>query len=128
VALGGLMHLVSAFRLLDGDAYGEAFGAEMPHAQVEVLIKSFRYEWSLSIVIFGIHLALLGYLVACSGYIPRILGVLLAIAGLGHMLYQLGPYHYPYLSLDFLFVILFGELIFAVWLLVRGWRIPEPAG
>lgn len=128
VALGGLMHLVSAFRLLDGGAYGEAFGAELLQAHVEVLIKSFRYEWSLSIVIFGIHLALLGYLVARSGYIPRILGVLLAIAGLGHMVYQLGPYLYPDLKLGFLFVIFFGELIFAIWLLVRGWRIPEPAG
>jgi hypothetical protein len=66
--------------------------------------------------------------VARSNYIPRIWGVLLAIAGLGHMLYQLGPYLYPDLSLGFLFVIFFGELIFAVWLLVRGWRIPEPAG
>jgi hypothetical protein len=82
VALVGLMHLVSAFRLIDDGAYGEAFGAELLHAQVEVLIKSFRYEWSLSLVIFGIHVSLLGYLVARSGYIPRIVGVLLVIAGL----------------------------------------------
>jgi hypothetical protein len=128
VALGGLMHLVSAFRLLDDGAYAEAFGAEMLHAQVEVLIRSFRYEWSLSIVIFGIHVALLGVLVARSGYIPRILGVLLAIAGLGYVVNYLGPYLYPNLDLGFLFVTFFGELVFAVWLLVRGWRIPEPAG
>ena len=128
VALVGLMHLVSAFRLLDDGAYGEAFGADLLHAQVEVLIKSFRYEWSLSLVIFGIHLALLGYLVARSGYIPRIVGVLLAIAGLGYVLYYLGPYLYPDLDVGFLFVTFFGELVFMAWLLVRGWRIPEPAG
>ena len=128
VALVALMHLVSAFRLLDDGAYGKAFGADLLHAQVEVLIKSFRYEWSLSLVIFGIHLALLGYLVARSGYIPRIVGVLLAIAGLGYVLYYLGPYLYPDLDVGFLFVTFFGELVFMVWLLVRGWRIPEPAG
>lgn len=128
VALGALMHMVSAFRLIEDGTYGAAFGAEHLHAQVEVLIRSFRYEWSLSIVVFGIHVALLGYLVARSGYIPRILGLLLMIAGLGYVANYLGPYLYPDLDLGFLFVTFFGELIFAVWLLARGWRIPEPAG
>lgn len=128
VALGALMHLVSAFRLIEDGTYGEAFGAEHLHAQVEVLIRSFRYEWSLSIVIFGVHVALVGYLVARSRYIPGILGLLLVIAGLGYMLNYLGPYLYPDLDLGFLFVTFFGELIFAIWLLARGWRIPEPAG
>lgn len=128
VALGALMHLVSAFRLIEDGSYGEAFGARQLHAQVEVLIKSFKYEWSLSLVIFGIHVALLGYLVARSGYIPRILGVLLVIAGLGYVVNYLRPFLYPDLDLGFLFVAFFGELIFAVWLLARGRKIPEPAG
>lgn len=125
VALGSLMHLVTAFRLIDGGAYVEAFGAELLHAQVDVLIKSFRYEWSLSIVIFGIHVALAGYLVARSGYIPRIVGALLALAGLSYVVNYLGPYLYPELDLRFLFVTFLGELVFPIWLLVRGWRIPE---
>lgn len=125
VALGSLMHLVTAFRLIDGGAYLEAFGADLLHAQVEVLIKSFRYEWSLGIVIFGIHLMLAGYLVARSGYIPRVVGALLALAGLGYVIHYLGPYLYPELDLRFLFVTFLGELVFPVWLLVRGWRIPE---
>jgi len=125
VALGSLMHLVTAFRLIDGGAYAEAFGAELLHAQVEVLIKSFRYEWSLSIVIFGIHVTLAGYLVARSGYIPRLVGALLVLAGLGYVIHYLGPYLYPELDLRFLFVTFLGELVFPVWLLVRGWRIPE---
>lgn len=126
VALGALMHLVTAFRLIDGGAYGEAFGAHLLYAQVEVLIKSFRYEWSLSIAIFGIHVALGGYLVARSGYIPRIVGILLVIAGLGYVFNYLGPYLYPALDLRFLPVTFLGELIFPIWLLIRGWRIPEP--
>ena len=126
VGLGALMHLVSAFRLIEDGRYGEAFGAQHLHAQVEVLIQSFKYEWSLSIVIFGIHVALLGYLVARSGYIPRIIGVLLGIAGFGYMINYLRPYLYPELDLGFLSATFFGELIFAVWLLARGWKIPEP--
>jgi len=86
----------------------------------------FHYEWSLSILIFAIHVALLGYLVARSGYIPRIMGVLLMVAGVGYVINYLRPYLYPDLDLGFLFVAFFGEFIFAVWLLVRGRKIPEP--
>ena len=130
VALAALMHLVSAFRLLDDGAYGKAFGAELLHAQVEMLIKSFRYEWSLSLVIFGIHAVLVGYLVARSGYIPRIVGFLVTIAGLGYVFHYLCPYLYPDLDPGFHIVTFtgIGELVFAVWLLVRGRKIPEPAG
>jgi hypothetical protein len=127
VAIVGLMHLVTAFRLIDGGAYAEAFGVELLHAQVELLIKSFRYEWSLSLVIFGIHVTLLGYLVARSGYIPRVLGILLVIAGLGYMLHYLGPYVLSGRDLGILFVTFLGELVFGLWLLIRGWKIPEPA-
>jgi hypothetical protein len=127
VALSALMHLVSAFRLLDDGTFAGTFGAEQLHAHVEVLIKSFKCEWSLSLAIFGIHVALLGYLVARSRYIPRTLGVLLVIAGLGYMINYLRPYLYPDLDTGFLFVTFFGELVFAAWLLVRGWRIPEAA-
>jgi hypothetical protein len=127
VALSALMHLVSAFRLLEDGTFARTFGADQLHAQVEVLIRSFKYEWSLCIAIFGIHVVLLGYLVSRSRYIPRILGVLLVVAGLGYMINYLRPFLYPDLDTEFLFVTFFGELVFALWLLVRGWRIPEPA-
>ena len=37
----------------------------------------------MSLIIFGIHLVLLGCLIYRSGYIPKILGILLVIDGLG---------------------------------------------
>lgn len=82
----------------------------------------------MGLVLFGIHLGLLGYLVYRSGYIPKILGILLAIAGLGSPIYYLSPYLYPNVDLGFIMVIFTGagELIFTLWLLVRGWKIQEP--
>jgi hypothetical protein len=53
------------------------------------------------------------------GYIPRIVRVLLAIAGPGYALYYLGPYFYPDLDVGFLFVTVSGGPAFGVWLLVR---------
>ena len=71
IAFVALLKLFSGFRLLDEPHYLTAFGADQLHAQVQLLLSSFRYEWSLSLVLFGIHLCLLGYLVYRSGYIPR---------------------------------------------------------
>ena len=52
-------------------------------------------------VLFGVHLGLLGYLVYRSGYIPRPFGIGLTIAGLGYHVYYLQPYLYPDLDLPF---------------------------
>ena len=121
-----MLKLVTVFRLLKTPDYETVFGSDQLHAQVKLLLDSFRYEWSTGLVIFGIHLGLLGYLVYRSGYIPKIFGILLGIAGLGWLIYELSPYLAPETDLGFLMITFSGELIFMLWLLVKGWRIQEP--
>ena len=86
-------------------------------------------------IFFGFHLLLLGYLVGASRFLPRWLGVLLAIAGAGYLVQSLGTIVWPSAkeSLDVAVVVMAipGELAFTFWLLVRGvdvarWR--ERAG
>jgi hypothetical protein len=127
IALFGWLNLVTVFRLLKTPDYLTAFGSGPLHAQVLLLLNSFRYDWSMSLVIFGIHLILLGYLIYRSGYIPRIIGILLVIDGLGWVIDSLQAYLYPNARLGFLFITFFGELVFMLWLLIRGWKIEEPA-
>jgi len=125
IAIGAALNLFTAFRLLRTESLA-ALGSDQLHGQVLVLLSSFGYEWSLALVIFGIHLGLLGYLVYRSGYIPRLVGLALAIAGLGYIVYHLRPYLYPDAEIGFLFAAFFGELVFVVWLAIWGWRIREP--
>jgi Domain of unknown function (DUF4386) len=113
--------------VIPGNIALTVFGSGPLHAQVELLLHSFRYDWSLSLVIFGIHLILLGYLIYRSAYIPKLIGILLVIDGLGWIINCLQPYLYPSANLNFIFVTFFGELIFMLWLLIFGWRIREPA-
>ncbi|MBV8203329.1 MAG: DUF4386 domain-containing protein [Acidobacteria bacterium] len=126
VAVVALLKLATVFRLLNTPDYLAVFGPQQLHAQVKLLLDSWRYEWSMSLVLFDVHLGLVGYLVYRSGYIPRILGVLLVIDGLGWLIDNLQPYLYPNAHLGFLFITWFGELIFMFWLLFRGWKIQEP--
>ena len=124
VALFALFKLVTVYRLIDAGQFSAVHGTETLNAHIEILIRGFRYEWSLGLVLFGVHLALLGYLCFRAGYIPRYIGVLLAIAGLGYVVMYLGPYLYPEVELGWLFATFFGELVFMLWLLLRGWRLP----
>lgn len=126
IALFSLLNLTTVYRLLNTPDYLTAFGSGQLHAQVMLLLNSYRYDWSMSLIIFGIHLGLLGYLIYRSGYIPKILGILLVIDGLGWVVTPLKPYLYPNINLGFFFPMSFVELLLPLWLVIRGWKIQEP--
>jgi hypothetical protein len=126
MALFGLLNLFFVFRLLDSPDYQTILGSDQLHVQVKLLLDSFRTDWSASLVVFGIHLMLLGWLIFRSGYIPKWIGILLVLDGLYWVIDRLSPYLYPNVHLGFLFVLTFAELILPLWLLIMGWRIKEP--
>lgn len=121
-----LLKLSTVFQLITKPDYLTAFGSAQLNAQVKLLLSSFRSDWAISLIVFGVHLVLLGCLICPSSYIPKIIGILLVIDGLGWITNGLQPYFYPNAHLGFLFVTYFGELIFMLWLLIRGWKTPEP--
>ena len=125
MGLGALMNMATLFRLLNSPDLLSAFGSEQLNPQVLLLLGSFQWEWGLGMVLFGVHLGLLGYLVYRSGYIPRTVGIGLVIAGLGYLLYYLQPYLYPDTDLPFIIITLtgLGELGFLLWLLIRGRKV-----
>jgi hypothetical protein len=81
------------------------------------------FKWNgeasnLYLTFFGFCCILGGYIIYKSAFLPRILGVLLALAGLGYSTYLWPPlanYLYPYNL--FLGV---GELVVGLWFLVFG--------
>jgi hypothetical protein len=127
IAISGLLNLATVYRMLTTPEYLTTFGSRPLDAQVNLLIHTFRYDYSLALVIFGLHLLLIGFLIVRSHYIPMWLGVLLVINGFGWVVDGLQPYLYPDANLGFVFITFFGEVVFMLWLLIRGWKIKEPA-
>ena len=125
IALVALLNLVTVLRLLNTSDTLTGFQPDQLHAQVMLSLSAFRTQWHFGMLFFGVHLGLLGYLVFRSKYIPGILGVLLIIAGLGYLLTTLKPFLFPSINLDFAEYTFYGELIFMLWLLIRGSRIKE---
>jgi hypothetical protein len=77
------------------------------------------------LLFFSLHLMVLGYLVIKSTYVPKLIGVLLIITGVGYSLTTLKPFLFSKTNIDFASFTFYGELIFMLWLLIRGRRIKE---
>ena len=73
----------------------------------------------IAIVFLGLFCILIGYLIFRSTFLPRILGALMAIAGLGWLTY-LSPPLANYLSPYNLAAGLLGQASLCLWLLVMG--------
>ena len=85
-------------------------------------LNAFQHIYDLGLFLFGIHLALLGYLSLRSDFIPKVIGVLLAVAGAGYAFDTVAAV----LDLDLSPVSAFtflGEPLLALWLLVAGRRL-----
>jgi len=122
-----LFGLVMVLRLVSGADLLTAFEPNQLYAQVTLFLNAFDYGWLFALVFFGIHLIVLGYLVFKSGHAPKILGVLLVIAGLGYLVDSFAQFLLPnyadYESIFLLIVALPGtisELSFCFWLLFKG--------
>ena len=125
IALDALLNLVTILRILNASDILTGSQLDQFSAQVILSIQAFRSHWYFGLIFFGIHLGLLGYLAIRSKYIPSILGVLLIIAGSGYLLTNLKPFLFPTINLDFAEYTFYGELIFMLWLLIKGPRIQE---
>jgi hypothetical protein len=92
-------------------------------AQLQALALMFlrlnAYAFGIYLVFFGFWCVLIGFLIFKSTFLPRILGVLLAIAGLGWVTYLSPPlarYLFPYIA----GASALGEIPLLLWLLVVG--------
>ncbi|HSE40635.1 MAG TPA: DUF4386 domain-containing protein [Acidobacteriota bacterium] len=125
IALAALIDFATVQRVLSTPNHQIVFGSDRLHPELMLLIHSFRYGWGISLVFFGIHLGLLGYLVYKSSYIPKFIGIVLFIAGVCYVIYNLSPYLFPGIRLDYLLITFLGELIFIVWLVIRASTLRE---
>jgi hypothetical protein len=58
--------------------------AQLP-ALALVSLKLHAVGYNIALVFFGFHCLLIGYLICCSRYLPRFLGILMTIAGLCYL-------------------------------------------
>lgn len=120
VAISQLVGVIGT--LTDADAL-TAYTTEQLHAQAMLGIDAFNHTWNAGLLVFSVHLLLLGYLAYRADYVPTLVGILLAIAGLGYAVDSLGAVLLADYSLQVAIVTFVGEIVLVGWLLLRGRRV-----
>ena len=95
-----------------------------PVAALPVL-ESFTTIWVISLGLFGASLLLVGYLAFRSGFMARIFGILLVVAGAGYLADAIGMAVIPGFTAVFAQFLFVGEVVILFWLLIRGRRLPS---
>jgi hypothetical protein len=108
--------------------YLKAFEPRQLHALVKISLKLHDYGFGIDLVFFGFACLVYGYLLFRSGFFPRTLGVLMAIAGLSYLANSftliLAPAYAGRIS-PILVLALIGELSLCLWLMVKGVNVPR---
>jgi Domain of unknown function (DUF4386) len=127
IAAAALLNLLVVLQLVDGTGYSTALEKGQRDAQVMLSLDAYNYGFFLGLVSFGVHLLLLGFVMVKSDYAPSILGMLVALAGLGYVVINLARVVLPnYRDYEDLLLLLLavlaapGEFGLIGWLLWRG--------
>jgi hypothetical protein len=118
VALACLFH-IAALVVLRGAQYLNLLAVEPLRIVALLCLKLQAQAYDASLVFFGFYCLLIGYLIFRSTFLPRTLGVLMVIAGLGWLTFLSPPlanYLWPYIAAPGLI----GEGTLTLWLLVIG--------
>ncbi|HEY9527809.1 MAG TPA: DUF4386 domain-containing protein, partial [Anaerolineales bacterium] len=126
--------LLIVLRLVSSADLMAAFEPAQLQAQVILFLNAFDSGWLFSLVFFGVHLFVLGFLVFRSGYAPRLLGILLILSAFGYLVDSFAQFLLPnYASYESIFLIvvavpgILGELSLCFWLLLKGGKNQLPA-
>jgi len=110
---------VAPLVVLEGSPYLSVFKVDQLQAVALMSIKLNVQAIYIYLVFFGLFNLLIGYLIFKSTFLPRILGVLMAIGGLGWLTF-LSPPLASHLSPYNLAPGILGEGALTLWLLVKG--------
>ena len=120
IQCASMLQLLAAMQWTDP---GSGLEAAQAHSLALVAIGVYRAGFVAAQLFFGTWLFPLGYLVIRSGFLPRLLGVLLLLDGVGELIWFLQAFllpAYPAIKTPGTFVSLLAEVGLALWLLVRG--------
>jgi hypothetical protein len=132
----GLSFIASLSRLIFVAVMGvnslNYFGAT-EFLQVSHSSDSFDRGYGIALIPFGLHCVLTGYLIVKSTFLPRILGMLMVLAGVGYLIFLWPPLadrlFFPYIVVPGVL----GEGSLTLWLLFKGvnndrWREQRERG
>lgn len=126
-----LLNLYVPLRLLGDPGSVAALGYDAAAGLSMVFLDGHAYGYALGLVFFGFSCIVLGYVVYRSGYVPRLFGAMLVVAGVAYLvdsfartlLTRYADYA-PVFEIGVFAPAFVAELSFCIWLLVKGVQVP----
>ena len=118
IAMLNDLNQFAALLLLSSADYLRVFTTEQLQALAFFFLRLLSRGSNIAFIFWGFWLIPRGYLVFKSGFLPRILGVLLMIAGLGYAIQSFATF-LGY-GVNFGMFAALGEILFILWLLIKG--------
>jgi len=121
------LHHFAAVLILNGADYLKAFEPRQLDALAYLSLRLFNRGYDTSLVFFGFFCIFIGVLIFKSGFFPRFLGVLMAIAGLCYVTNSFIHFLSSTFTL-FPYILMpagVSELLLALWLVVMGVNVPR---
>lgn len=115
---------ISPLLVLGGSPYLSAFNTEQLQAIALLLLNVNNQAAGIALAFFGFSTFLNGYLIFRSNFLPRILGVLSMLGGLGWLTFLYPPLGNN-LFLYILLIGLLGSVTQILWLLVKGVNVEK---
>ena len=125
-----LLNQFAALLLLSGADYLKVFQANQLQAMALFFLDLYKNGYWIAQIFFGAWLFPLGYLVFKSGFLPRILGIVMMIHCVGWLATFLQMFLFP--GFDVIHYVTFplgliSELGLTLWLLIMGAKDQKPA-
>jgi hypothetical protein len=113
-------------QLILGRAYLNSFTPDQINSLALLSLKFYGYAGMIFTAYYGMAWLVRSYLIFRSSYLPKFLGVLMAIGGIGFVVRNFLLILAPAYASDVLLMLMFpGGLIMTVWLLVKGVNVQK---
>jgi hypothetical protein len=129
VALANLLNKFAPLVLLSGADYLSVFTKPQLEALALGFLRLHSNGANVSTAFWGLWLFPFGILVIRSGFFPRVLGMLLLVAGFAYLtssVTSIALPDYRQVISRFMMPLYFGEVPIVFWLLIKGAKAPQP--
>ena len=120
IAMLSELNKFAVLLVLNGTHYLTVFTADQVQALVSLFLDLHKYGINIAGIFWGLWLFPMGYLVFKSGFVPRILGVLLMIGCFGYLIDSVTFLLFPNLNITISQFTFIGEILLPLWLLIKG--------
>ncbi len=124
-----MLNPMAALLLLKDAEFLTAFSLEQRQSMALMFLKFQEYGTGIAEIFWGLWLFPFGWLAYKSGFLPRVLGILLIAAGIGYLIHCTAYFLFPDSAETVNTIVslpeMIGELSMVAWLLIKGAREQE---